>query len=111
MAPEASAGKFLNYVFLLVGMALISVLLQSLVRFEAIRVQTVWAVSVQLSDHDEDHVSRTADEIWGKVGDDATKKVTVNAREFKRKVSRHADEGGLSLSLGHSPRSSNLPRT
>ena len=72
MAPEASAGSFLNYVFLLVGMVLISLLLQSLVRFEAIRAQTIWAVSVHLSDHAEEHVSRTADQIWGQVQDTAT---------------------------------------
>ena len=71
MAPSQSADSILNYIFLLFGIALISVLLQSLVRFEAIRVQTVWAVSVHLSDHDEEHVARVANEIWGTGADEA----------------------------------------
>ena len=109
MAPSQSADSVLNYIFLLFGIALISVLLQSLVRFEAIRVQTVWAVSVHLSDHDEEHVARVANEIWGTGEDeptssdkntDAAKLNTeaVAAAVFKRQMSKHAHEGGLGLS-------------
>jgi hypothetical protein len=94
MAPEATAGSVLNYIFLLVGMSLIGVMLQSLVRFEAIRVQMVWAVSVHIVDHAEDHVSRVANETF-----DAGESTV---REFKRNMSMHADEGGLGLSVRQS---------
>ena len=113
MAPSQSADSILNYIFLLFGIALISVLLQSLVRFEAIRVQTVWAVSVHLSDHDEEHVARVANEIWGTGADEATSsdkntdatatgEAAVDSAIFKRRMSKQAHEGGLGLSIHQS---------
>ena len=109
MAPSASANTILNYILLLFGMALISVLLQSLVRFEALHVQTVWAVSTHLSDHHEDHVALVADEIWGanrgksetlSAGEGANAKPgeAVDAAVFKRKMSKRTSGGGLGLS-------------
>jgi hypothetical protein len=102
MAPEATVGSILNYVFLCVGMALIAVMLQSLIRFEAIRVQMVWAASLRLAHHGEDDVAKVADEIFADTCQKKDANAVASAAHFKRKMSTHPGEGGLGLSARES---------